>query len=336
MNLNQRIAAFARLGDYLRNLPQDDFNRLTENAQQENPWFTPDNVQRALTAVSSYLYSDALYAWTQPYALNSSTVKTIALILAGNIPLVGFHDWLCVLISGNRALIKYSHKDRQLTEHLVHKLIEFEPAFSDRIILTDGPVKNFDAVIATGSDNSARYFQYYFGKYPHIIRKNRVSVAVLSGNETPQELENLGEDVFSYFGLGCRNVAKIFVPQGFDLFTLRNAWKKFEPVIYHHKYANNYDYQKSVFLVNREPFTDFGFALLKESEQLVSPVSVIYWQPYHSMKEVATRLEVLKDKIQCCVGKMAGGTGFGKAQYPELDDYADGVDTLQFLQQLSA
>ncbi|GIV35682.1 MAG: acyl-CoA reductase [Cyclobacteriaceae bacterium] len=336
MNLDQRIAAFARLGDYLRNLPKDDFNRLAENAQQENPWFTPDNVQRALTAVSAYLQEDKLNTWAHRYAFSNSTVKTIALILAGNIPLVGFHDLLCVLISGNRALIKYSHKDRQLTEHLMHKLTEFEPAFADRIILTDGPVKNFDAVIATGSDNSARYFQYYFGRYPHIIRKNRVSVAVLSGNETQQQLENLGEDVFSYFGLGCRNVAKIFVPRGFDLFVLRDAWKKFESVIYHHKYANNYDYQKSVFLVNREPFTDFGFALLKESEQLVSPVSVIYWQPYHSMEEVAAGLEVLKDKIQCYVGNMAEGIGFGKAQYPELDDYADGIDALQFLQQLSA
>ncbi len=336
MHLEQRLAAFTRLGDYLRNLSQEDFNLLADAAQQENPWFTPDNVRRALTAISFNLDFDRLRKWTNRYRLSTNTVKTIALILAGNIPLVGFHDLLCVLISGNRALVKYSHKDRKLLEHLVQKLTSLEPAFADYVTLTDEPLKKFDAVIATGSDNSARYFRYYFDKYPHIIRKNRVSVAVLSGKETNLELENLGEDVFSYFGLGCRNVSKIYLPHDFDTTLLHEAWKKYEPVIYHHKYANNYDYQKSILLVNREPFTDLGFVLLKASAELVSPVSVVYLQPYREMEEVSFELQKSKEKIQCCIGNIPHAIPFGKAQYPELDDYADGVDTLLFLQNLNS
>jgi hypothetical protein len=336
MNLQQRIAAFARLGDYIRTLPAENFRELAEKAALENPWFTPDNVQRALRGLLQYLDFDKLSQWTDNYRFDKLTPQTIAIIMAGNIPLVGFHDLLCVLISGHRALIKYSSKDSALLKHVVNKLIEIETAFSSRIILTNETLNRFDAIIATGSDNSARYFHQYFAKYPHIIRKNRVSVAVLDGNETNHELELLGEDVFSFFGLGCRNVAKIFVPAHFDTNRLAQPWKKFESVIYHHKYANNYDYQKSILLVNRQPFTDFGFVLLKESDALASPVSVIYIGRYNSLDEVNRNMQQNRHKIQCIMGKtIANGISFGQAQYPELWDYADGIDTLKFLESIS-
>lgn len=336
MTLQQRITAFARLGDYIRTLPQENFMQLAEKAALENPWFTPDNVKRSLSGLSNYLDNNKLVEWVGHYRLSDALpMRTVAIIMAGNIPLVGFHDLLCVLISGHKALVKCSSKDSKLIRHVIDKLIEIEPAFISRITLTDGTLDKFDAVIATGSDNSARYFKQYFGKYPHIIRKNRVSVAVLDGTESPEELELLGEDVFSYFGLGCRNVAKIFIPADFDTERLLGPWKKFESVIYHHRYANNYDYQKSIMLVNREYFTDFGFVLLKETEALASPVSVLYIERYKVPAEVEHAIQINSEKIQCVIGKMIrGGISFGHAQYPELLDYADQVDTLKFLENI--
>ncbi|MCS6974942.1 MAG: acyl-CoA reductase [Cyclobacteriaceae bacterium] len=335
MTLEQRISVLARLGTYLNKLQPEEFINLAEKAAIENPWFTPDNVERAIKGVSQYLDYNKLLDWTRPYRFNNRSPRTIALVMAGNIPLVGFHDLLCVLISGNRALAKYSSKDSQLIKFIVNKLIELEPGFSEMVVLTDGQLKSFDAVIATGSDNSARYFLQYFGKYPHIIRKNRVSVSVLDGQETDADLTLLGEDIFSYFGLGCRNVAKIFVPADFDLERLHRAWKKFEPIIHHHKYANNYDYQKSILLVNRHPFTDFGFVLLKESELLASPVSVVYFQRYKNLRDVHAELERSASKIQCIVSRVVpNAVPFGQAQYPELWDYADGIDTLRFIESL--
>lgn len=336
MNLQQRIAAFSRLGDFIRTMPKESFNQLAEKAALENPWFTPDNVQRAFKGLSQYLDYDKLSEWTDHYRMDAQPSQTVAIVMAGNIPLVGFHDLLCVLISGHKAMVKYSSKDSELIKYIVNKLIEIEPDFSNSIELTNETLGKFDAIIATGSDNSARYFLQYFGKYPHIIRKNRVSIAVLKGNETEQELELLGEDVFSYFGLGCRNVAKIFVPQDYDTDRLLGPWKKFETVIYHHKYANNYDYQKSILLVNRHPFTDFGFVLLKETNALTSPVSVIYVDRYKSLHEVEQYILQNRNKIQCIIGKdTSNAIPFGQAQYPEVWDYADGIDTMKFLESIS-
>lgn len=333
MNLQQRIAAFSRLGDYVRTLTQESFDQLAEKAALENPWFTPDNVQRAFKGLTQYLDYNKLSEWADNYRLDGQPSLTVAIVMAGNIPLVGFHDLLCVLISGHHALVKYSSKDSELLKHIVHKLLEIEPEFTNRVKLTNETLSHFDAIIATGSDNSARYFHHYFGKYPHIIRKNRVSVAVLNGNETDRDLELLGEDVFSYFGLGCRNVAKIFVPADFDIDRLLQPWKKFESVIYHHKYANNYDYQKSILLVNRQPFIDFDFVLLKETDALTSPVSVVYVDRFKSLNEVEKYIQQNRSKIQCVVGKdTADAIPYGKAQYPELWDYADGIDTLKFLE----
>ena len=254
--------------------------------------------------------------------------------VAGNIPLAGFHDLLSILVSGHALMAKLSSKDSVLPTFLADKLVEIEPKFAPAISLVPR-LRGFDAVIATGSDNSARYFQYYFGKYPHIIRKNRTSCAILEGTENDEELRLLGKDVFSYFGLGCRNVSKIFVPEDFDPVRLVNAWDVYVDIIHHHKYHNNYDYQKSILLVNKIPFYDSGFVILQENEKLVSPISVVYLQRYTNLDALTTHLDEIEEKVQCIVGKTRpANVPFGQAQEPELWDYADAVDTMKFLEEL--
>jgi hypothetical protein len=331
MNLPQRIQAFAALGDYLRNLSSSELEHLTNNAANDNSWFTPVSVEQTLTSIASWLTEPELQGWVSSYP-TPAVNRTVALVMAGNIPLVGFHDLLATLISGHAALIKLSSKDRFLPSHLIGKLIEIEPAFAGRITLAE-QLKSFDAVIATGSDNSARYFEYYFGKYPHIIRKNRTSVAILSGEETQKDLESLGKDIFSYYGLGCRNVSKLFVPKGYLFDFMFRSIESYAEVINHHKYANNYDYQKSILLINSEKFLDNGFTLLRESQNIVSPISVLFYEFYISENELADKLNAWEEKIQVVVG---GGSpmaqvNFGAAQNPTLEDYADKVDTMAFL-----
>lgn len=335
MTVEQRINAFVKLGQHLSNLSPEAFETLALQAREENPWFTADNVKRSLTGITQYLQEDKLLAWTSTYTLTPASPKTVAGVLAGNIPLVGFHDLLCVLISGHHAQLKLSSKDSKLIPYLIRQLTWLEPELEQAIALKVGKLEHFDAVIATGSDNSARYFEYYFGKYPNIIRKNRSSCAVLTGNETEAELEWLGEDIFSYFGLGCRNVSKIFVPPGYDFTNLLARWQSYQNIIHHHKYCNNYDYQKSILLVNQVSFLDNGFILLQESEKLVSPISVLYYEYYTSQADLESKLNSNHEKIQCVVGKDKPATiPFGSAQYPEVWDYADQIDTLKFLQEL--
>jgi hypothetical protein len=335
MDTDQRIAAFARLGDELRNLSAAEVTTLAEAAVSENPWFTPPNVTLSLEGIIKFLHEDTLSKWLSGYDLSQVAPKIIGVVMAGNIPLVGFHDFLCVLISGHSLVAKVSSKDSVLINYVAGKLIQVEPAFGKRITLTDEPFKKINAVIATGSDNSARYFEYYFGKYPHIIRKNRTSVAILSGNESKQELTELGKDIFSYFGLGCRNVSKLFVPESFELPALMESWEPYREVIHHHKYANNYDYQKAIALVNKTEFLDNGFVLLLENERLVSPVSTLYFQYYQSHDHLNDMIKTNNEKIQCLVGSTPPATvPFGKAQLPQVWEYADKVDTMDFLLKL--
>ncbi|MBX2954709.1 MAG: acyl-CoA reductase [Cyclobacteriaceae bacterium] len=336
MTLEQRINAFTKLGFHIHNLQQDSLAQLATEASHENPWFTSKNVQKAITGVNNFLDRDKLTQWLAPYTLETLTPKNIAVVMAGNIPLVGFHDLLCVLISGHNALVKLSSKDSKLTRYLIDRLIEIEPEFKTRIIIQEEILKDFDAVIATGSDNSARLFDYYFRKVPNVIRRNRTSCAILTGDETLDDFKNLGNDVFDYFGLGCRNVSKLFVPEGYNFIPLLDTWKSFEPVIHHHKYINNYDYQKSILLVNQQHFLDTGFVLLQESEKLVSPIAVLYYEYYNSLDSLHSIIEFNKPKLQCIVGKIEPASiPFGQAQHPELWDYADGVDTLAFLGNLN-
>lgn len=333
MKIEERIHALSALGKLIEQLSEEEFQSLAEEVRRENPWFTENNVRMAVSGVSKFLVQKKLEEWISPYSFNN-TSKKVALIMAGNIPMVGFHDLLCVLISGHQAMIKLSSKDSVLIKFFVHKLITIEPQLENKIEFAER-LKNFDAVIATGSDNSARYFNYYFGKYPNIIRKNRTSIGVLTGNENEEDLKALGTDVFSYFGLGCRNVSKLFVPAGYDLGNVYRAWESYHDIIHHHKYCNNYDYQKSILLVNISPFLDNGFAILQESDKMVSPISIIYYEYYTSPHELTERLSEIKDKTQCIVGNLKwANIKFGQSQFPEVGDYADQIDTLQFLSKL--
>jgi hypothetical protein len=344
MDLEERIKSFALLGETLRNSLKGNYvtnvvtdrdqsllNILIANQHKHNPWFTPENVRRAITAIAEELTEENLIRWTDAYpGLRKRTNPfRVGVIMAGNIPLAGFHDFLSVLMTGNNLIAKTSSKDYELINYLSNILRTINPSFRNKIKFTEGTLSNFDAIIATGSDNSSRYFDYYFRKYPNIIRKNRNSIAIIEGDETGDELEALGTDIFSYFGLGCRNVSKVYIPEGYDLLTILRHWNSFMGVINHQKYANNYDFNKAVYLVNKEIFYDAGYLLLKEDNKISSPVSVLYYEYYESQYAVKQQTELLKKKIQCVVGKH--NIPFGKAQLPHLWDYADGIDTIEFL-----
>lgn len=332
------IDTFSALGQQLQN-PDEELTLLIGNEQRYNAWFTPASVKRAVKAIGAMLNTGDLSKWLNQYGLDKNTSpKNIGLILAGNIPLVGFHDVLCVLASGNHALIKASVQDARLVKHVLEKLTALDSRFGQQYTFVER-LENFDAVIATGSNNSSRYFDYYFGKVPNIIRKNRNSLAVITGNETEHELFELGHDIFDYYGLGCRNVSKILVPEGYKLATFFEAIEPFQPIINHHKYNNNYDYNKSIYLVNSDKHLDNGFLLLKEDERFVSPLAVLYYSYYNSLAALEQLIAAESDKLQCVVttaplNVQSQLVKFGASQQPKLWDYADGIDTMDFLSKL--
>jgi hypothetical protein len=295
-------------------------------------------VELSIKGILRFLEENNLKKWTSAYSVREpAKPKNIGLVMAGNIPLAGFHDFLTVLVSGNAVKAKLSSQDPFLLPYLQKILVDLEPEFKNYIFFVD-ILKNIDAVIATGSDNSSRYFNYYFSKYPHIIRKNRTSCAILTRDETEEDLRKLGNDIFQYFGLGCRNVSKIFVPSGYNIKDLFSPLKSFQYVKDHHKYSNNYDYHKSIFLVNKVPHLDTGFLLLTKTEKLVSPLSVIYYEFFKEIDELKSKIEPITSKLQCIIAKeewWPQSIKPGTAQKPELWDYADGVDTLQFLLEIN-
>lgn len=315
---------------------QIEFQKLIELSQSHNGWFTPDNVHFAIQSWAKALREENLNKWLSNYNFENSKPKTIGLVLAGNIPLVGFHDFLSVLISGNKALIKTSSNDQYLIKFLIKYLIALDHRISDRVSFVEGKLENFDAVIATGSNNTARYFEYYFKNKPNIIRKNRNSVAVLTGEETKEELIALGDDIFRYFGLGCRNVSKIFVPEGYNFDSFFNAVFEHQEIIKYEKYANNYDYNKAVYLMSNFKLLDNGFLTLKEDTSYSSPISSVFYEYYSSIDSLTKKLDNDKENIQCIVSKnkIQNSVSFGETQKPNLWDYADNLDTLQFLMNL--
>jgi len=336
LTTSQRLYTFSKLRQILAN-PDQDLTALINSAQQKNPWFTPLNVHKAIDGIVAMLNEDDLQEWFSQWAhlADKGEQKKVGLILAGNIPMVGFHDLLCVLAAGHIALIKLSSQDQDLIKYITNKLIELEPAFAEQIQYIDR-LQGFDVVIATGSNNSSRYFDYYFASVPHIIRKNRNSVAVLTGQETPEEIQALGQDIFTYFGLGCRNVSKVFLPQGFNPGFLYEPLEAFASITDHYKYVNNYDYNKSIYLVNGDQHYDNGFLLLKQDERLSSPLAVLYYEEYTSLDSVINSLSMQTDQIQC----IASATPLdlpnqvvplGGTQSPKLWDYADGFNTMDFL-----
>ncbi len=336
MNLSARISAFGTLGETLAGLGLNQRKALAEKARNENPWFTEENVVLALKGIERLLEGSKLNTWARFYCPESTSMKTVGVAMAGNIPLVGFHDLLCVLISGHRMKAKLSSQDSVLLKFVLLKLVEIEPQFSELIQVED-TLKGVDAIIATGSDNTARYFEYYFRKVPHLIRKNRASCAIIEGEEPQEDLELLGIDVFSHFGLGCRNVSKVFVPEEFEMARLFESWQRFASVINHHKYANNYDYQKTILLVNSEPFLEGEFILLRQSKNMVSPIATLFYEKYNRLHEVNEKIETQREKLQIIVsarGWYGGSVPFGMAQFPEVNDFADNVNSMKFLQEL--
>jgi hypothetical protein len=314
----------------------DNFINLIELSQSHNGWFTKEQVYFAINSWSKALTEENLDKWLSQYDLSNIEPKTVGLVLAGNIPLVGFHDFLSVLISGHKVLVKTSSNDQHLIKFLANYLISVNPEIENRITFTDGKLENFDAVIATGSNNTARYFEFYFKDKPRIIRKNRNSVAVLTGNETHKDLVNLGEDIFRYFGLGCRNVSKLFVPKNYNFQPFFKAIYEYKDVIFYEKYSNNYDYNKAVFLMSNFKLLDNEFLTLKEDSSYASPISSVFYEYYESLNEIKNQLEKDSEQIQCIVSKdiVKNSIAFGETQKPNLWDYADNVDTLAFLKEI--
>ena len=349
MTLETKKSVFVQLGKFLSQFSEDssskkptvlhndlffdDFIALIKLSQSHNGWYTPENVYFSIHSWAEALTEENLNQWLSSYTIPIQEPKNIALILAGNIPLVGFHDFLSVLLTGNNVLVKTSSNDQHLLPFLAKYIIAVNSELANNITFAAGKLENFDAVIATGSNNTARYFEYYFKDKPSIIRKSRNSIAVLNGNETKEQLSALGEDIFRYFGLGCRNVSKLFVPKGYSFNAFFEAIFEYQDVIHYEKYANNYDYNKAVFLMSNFKLLDNGFLTIKEDQSHASPISSVFYEFYEDINELKTRLKLENERIQCIVSDnlIVNSIGFGQTQKPKLWDYADNIDTISFL-----
>ena len=348
-SLEKRKAALIKLGEIFKlssndeNWPGysiginedefDDFNLLLRTVQNHNGWFSLSMIKVMLKAWSKLLTQQKLDHWLSSYSIsNADSFKTIAIICAGNIPMVAFHDFICVYLNGNSMKLKLSSDDNVLIPAVIGLISKFDADIYDQVDIVKEKLIGFDAVIATGSNNTSRYFEEYFGKYPHIIRKSRTSVAVLNGDESEEELQQLADDVFLYFGLGCRNVTKLFLPVGFDLDRIFKGLFLMRDVINNNKYANNYDYYKAIFLLEKFDLIENGFIILKEDSSLFSPIGTLFYEFYNDENKLEEIIKEKSNEIQCRVG--VNGLPFGKAQQPELWDYADNIDTIEFLTNL--
>ncbi len=332
MNLQHRIDLLVQLGQYILS-GNTEWLAAKEKAGYENGWFIPAFVEIATQNIAlQFLQKEKLENLALFYQLPSTNhnPQTVGIIMAGNIPLVGFHDFLCVFISGHKAIIKPSSKDQVLIKHLIEKLTQWDAEIKNLVEFSE-MLKGCDVYIATGSNNSSRYFDYYFGKYPSIIRRNRTSIAVLNGEESKEALQKLADDVYLYFGLGCRNVTKIYVPANYDFIPLLEAFKKYNHLADHHKYKNNYDYNLALHLLNKKYYMTNGSILLIEEPGLFSPISQLNYEFYKGNDELTLKLPAAQE-LQCIVGKSF--VPFGETQSPLIGDYADGVDTLAFLTRL--
>ena len=349
MQLEKRINAFVKLGDFLRQFSDgviqksdnieyndlffDGFKHQIKLAQEYNGWFTIENIQFTLKSWSSLLTYNNIQSWLRSYNLQDIKSKKVAIIMAGNIPLVGFHDFLSVLITGHHVIVKQSSNDKHLLPYLSKYLEYIEPQFKDTIQFTETKLQNFEAVIATGSNNTARYFEYYFKGKPSIIRNNRNSVAILTGKESAEDLKKLSEDIFRYYGLGCRNVSKLFVPKGYKFDDFFKAIYHWHPIVEKAKYANNYDYNKAVYLMSEFDMLENGFFMIKEDESFASPIATLFYEQYDDINVLKNIIKSQKEQIQCIVSKgfSKKEIAFGETQKPQLWDYADDIDPIKFL-----
>ncbi|MBL7804823.1 MAG: acyl-CoA reductase [Saprospiraceae bacterium] len=340
MTLSQRIELLAELGHFLKNSTDEALETAIRQSYVENRWFTPENTRQAIDAIATrWLDTGKLRNWADAYPIgqHEHPEKTVGLVMAGNIPLVGFHDWLCVFMSGQRALVKLSDKDKRLLPFLIKQMGDwaFESWEYTEFVPDTDQLRGFDAVIATGSNNSARYFEQYFAKYPHLIRRNRNGVAVIDGSETAADLYALGRDIFTYFGLGCRNVSKIYVPHGYNFDILLEALHEYRDIIHHDKYKNNFDYNLTLFILNSMPYRNNGCIMLREDPAMHARIASVNYEYYGDREEVADIIRARKEEIQCVVAKSSlpgvDTLPFGQTQQPGLSDYADGVDVMAFL-----
>lgn len=333
LNLQHRIDLLIQLGKYIQD-DGPDWQAVKSRASQANGWFTPEFIDLAAANIAGrFLGEPDLKRIAIKYQLppENTHPATIGIVMAGNIPLVGFHDWLCVFLSGHIAVVKLSSRDNLLLPHLLGKLQEWAPDAGAHTQISE-MLKGCDAYIATGSDNSARYFEYYFKRFPSIIRKNRTSVAILNGSETAAELEGLADDTHQYFGLGCRNITKLYLPAGYDFVPLLEAMRKYSHFADHAKYKNNYDYQLAIHLLNNQFYMTNDSVLLSESASFFSPISQLNYEFYADKNQLLEELSN-NNSIQCIVGQ--GQLPFGQAQCPFWEDFADGIDTMSFLQGLN-
>lgn len=332
--LEKTIDALNQIGEVFGNEDNTDLKEACHRAHIKNQWFTPQNISMALSYWSQKLRKDTLNEWVnRENIVQSPTPKTIGVITAGNIPLVGLHDIVCVLITGNTALVKLSTDDEELLKFFAAKWAQIVPEWANCIQFTER-INTMDAIIATGSNNTARYFEYYFGKYPHIIRKNRNSIAVLTGDESPETLASIGRDVITYFGKGCRNVTQVWAPTGYEWPKMLDNFMLYGDIINHHKYANNYTYHKAILLMNLDKHLDTGFLLLKEDTKIYAPISMLNYAHYTSLGDMQLFITENKENIQCVISEASQLDGAilpGQSQNPQLWDYADGVNTIQFL-----
>ncbi|RED45858.1 acyl-CoA reductase [Seonamhaeicola aphaedonensis] len=353
MQLEERINAFIKLGEFLSQFSNDvvtkketiecndlffdGFKHQLKLAEEHNGWFTQENIRFSLKSWVEALTQSNLNKWLEPYCLQDVDSKQVAIIMAGNIPLVGFHDFLSVLITGHRVLVKQSSNDKHLLPYLAKYLEYIEPHFKGRISFTEEKLEHFDAVIATGSNNTARYFEYYFKGKPSIIRNNRNSVAVLTGHETTDDLKNLSEDIFRYYGLGCRNVSKLFVPKNYNFDAFFESIYHWHPIIEETKYANNYDYNKAVYLMSEFDMLENGFLMIKEDTSYASPIATLFYEYYEDVNLLKEKLSTDSQQIQCIVSKgiFENEVPFGATQKPQLWDYADRVNSVEFLLSIS-
>lgn len=329
ISTKERIDLLVRLGEYMQS-GDEAWLEAKERARNRNAWFDTESINMAVQGIADrFLKEELLTEWINSYPAPKHSVK-VGIVMAGNIPLVGFHDFLCGFITGHSLFIKLSSKDDVLLRHLVDKLIEWQPAVAEQVTFAEN-LKGCDAYIATGSNNTARYFEQYFGKYPNIIRRNRTSVAILTGEESGDDLLQLGKDIFSYYGLGCRNVTKVFLPEGYDVRVLLDGLRPYGDIIHHHKYKHNYDYYLAIYLLNRVPYLSNDFLLMIENKEPFSAVSVLHYGFYKDKAELLESLQT-DDNIQCIVDNV--NIPYGQSQFPILEDYADGTDTMMFLSAL--
>ena len=348
MTLQQRIELLAELGNFLVNTPDDPkLNDAVQQAWIENRWFTPENIHAALKAIAQQMLDiDRLKAWAATYPVHESLhpERTIGIVMAGNIPLVGFHDWLCVFVSGERAKVKMSEKDKTLLPFLIGLLGEWSHETREYTVFCgeNEPLRDFDAVIATGSNNTARYFEQYFAKYPHIIRRNRNAVAILDGTESVADFYALGHDIFTFFGLGCRNVSKLYVPQNYNFEPLLEALHEYKELANHDKYRNNFDYNTTLYIMNNIPYINNGCLILREDSSLASRIASVHYEYYEDLTQLTVIIDRQQEEIQCVVGKIKlpstdalSVIPFGQSQSPALSDYPDGVDVMLWLTNLT-